>query len=290
MQQNSQLLNRTYFSYSGKQVANLIMSLMGAIVDSIVISRFLGVDAIVSFQLVLPVTLIGIMLSQMFGTGIQAVCSRCLGSGRIDEAKSFYTMTILAIIPVALLMILAIWFFADNIVALLGASGEMAYLAGGAADYLYGSAIYLALMIFMPTQMNIMFLEGKSKYCMISIGCQLTINIAGDFFNVLVLHWGLFGMGLATSACALVGFLVMLCGKLTTGGCIGFTRTGLNMHKIVDVVKIGIPSALSELYVSIQEDVRGQALRPAGPEAGRLDAPSARQLQPVRYYKVGSCL
>ena len=38
MQQNSQLLNRTYFSYSGKQVANLIMSLMGAIVDSIVIS------------------------------------------------------------------------------------------------------------------------------------------------------------------------------------------------------------------------------------------------------------
>lgn len=107
-------------------------------------------------------------------------------------------------------------------------------------------------MMFMPTQMNIMFLEGKSKYCMISIGCQLVINIAGDFFNVLVLHWGLFGMGLATSTCALVGFLVMLYGKLATGGCIGFTRMGLEMRKIVDVVKIGIPSALAELYVSIQ--------------------------------------
>lgn len=76
MQQNTQLLNQTFISYSGRQVANLMMGLMGAIVDSIVISRFLGVDAIASFQLVLPVTLVGIMLSQVFGTGIQAVCSR----------------------------------------------------------------------------------------------------------------------------------------------------------------------------------------------------------------------
>lgn len=113
------------------------MGLMGAIVDSIVISRFLGVDAIASFQLVLPVTLVGIMLSQVFGTGIQAVCSRCLGSGRIDEAKSFYTITILSIIPIALLMILALWGFADCLVALLGARGEMAYLAEGATALRY---------------------------------------------------------------------------------------------------------------------------------------------------------
>lgn len=252
MQQNARLLNKTFISYSGKQVINLIMGLMGAIVDSIVISRFLGVDAIASFQLVLPVTLIGIMLSQVFGTGIQAVCSRCLGSGRIDEAKSFYTVTFLSIIPIALLLILALWGFADTIVAILGANGEMAYLAEGAADYLYGTAIYLALMMFMPTQMNIMFLEGKSKYCMISIGCQLVINITGDFCNVLFLHWGLFGMGLATSVCALVGFLVMLYGKLATKGCIGFTRMGLKMRQIVDVIKIGIPSAMAELYISIQ--------------------------------------
>jgi hypothetical protein len=44
MQQNTQLLNQTFISYSGRQVANLMMGLMGAIVDSIVISRFLGVS------------------------------------------------------------------------------------------------------------------------------------------------------------------------------------------------------------------------------------------------------
>ena len=66
MQQNAQLLRHTFASYSGRQTANLMMSLMGSIVDSIVISRFLGVDAIAAFQLVLPLTLVGSMLSQVF--------------------------------------------------------------------------------------------------------------------------------------------------------------------------------------------------------------------------------
>ena len=260
MQQNTQLLRHTFATYSGRQMANLMMSLMGSIVDSIVISRFLGVDAIAAFQLVLPLTLVGAMLSQVFSTGIQTVCSRYLGSGHIDEAKSAYTMTILTIVPIALLWLLGIWLCADTIVALLGATGESAYLAEGAADYLYGAAPGFALMMFMPTQMNIMFLEGKSKYCMVSIACQLVINIAGDFYNAFFLHWGLFGMGLATSACNLVGFVVMLYGKLTAKGGIGFTSKGLKLRKVMAVVSIGVPSALSELYVSVQTFVVNRVL------------------------------
>ena len=260
MQQNAQLLRHTFASYSTRQMANLMMSLMGSIVDSIVISRFLGVDAIAAFQLVLPLTLVGAMLSQVFSTGIQTVCSRYLGSGHIDEAKSAYTMTILTIVPIALLWLLGIWLCADTLVALLGATGESAYLAEGAADYLCGAAPGLALMMFMPTQMNIMFLEGKSKYCMVSIGCQLVINIAGDFYNAFFLHWGLFGMGLATSACNIVGFVVMLYGKLTARGGIGFTRRGLKLRKVMTVVSIGVPSALSELYVSVQTFVVNRVL------------------------------
>ncbi len=252
MQENGQLLNRTFFSYSGKQVANLMMAFLGSIVDGIVISRFLGVDAIAAFQLVLPFTMMNMVLSLVFGTGIQAVCSRCLGAGRIDEARSFFTVTVLTIIPFALLMLLAVWGFADTIVALLGAKDEMVCLAEGAVDYLHGAALSLVVLMFMPTLTNIMFLEGKSKYCMVSIGCQLVINIAGDLYNALFLHWGLFGMGLATSLCYLVGLLVMLYGKLTTSSSIGFTRTGLNLHKVFNVIGIGVPAALSKMYVSIQ--------------------------------------
>ena len=45
-------------------------------------------------------------------------------------------------------MLLAVWGFADTIVALLGAKGEMAYLAEGAVDYLHGAALsFVGLII-----------------------------------------------------------------------------------------------------------------------------------------------
>ena len=59
----------------------------------------------------------------------------------------------------------------------------MAYLAEGAMDYLHGASLSLVVLLFMPTLMNVMFQEGKSKYCLISIGCQLVINIAGDLYR-----------------------------------------------------------------------------------------------------------
>ena len=65
----------------------------------------------------------------------------------------------------------------------------MAYLAEGAMDYLHGASLSLVVLLFMPTLMNVMFQEGKSKYCLISIGCQLVINIVGDLYNALFLSY-----------------------------------------------------------------------------------------------------
>lgn len=252
MKQNEQLLRHTFNIYSREQILSLLMSYMGAIVDGIVISRFLGDDAMAAFELVAPLTLIGSMLGLIFSTGLLAACSKCLGSGKVKEAESYFTVTIMAMIPVALIWALSVWLFAKPFVALLGASGESAYLAGEAAGYLRGLAPSLFLTIFIPMQNNIMFLEGKAKFCIISMVCQLSLNIAGDFFNAFYLHWGLFGMGLSTSLSNAVGFGVMLFGKWAVKGGIGFSKIGLGFSKLITVLNTGVSSALDDFYLSIQ--------------------------------------
>ena len=129
MKQNEQLLRHSFNVYSREQILSLLMSYMGAIVDGIVISRFLGDDAMAAFELVAPLTLIGSMLGLVFSTGLLAACSKCLGSGKVKEAESYFTVTIMAMIPVALIWALSVWLLAKPVVALLGASGESAYLA-----------------------------------------------------------------------------------------------------------------------------------------------------------------
>lgn len=252
MKQNELLLRHSFRSYSLKMMANYLMSFMGSIIDGIVISRFLGVDAMAAFQIVAPLIALCAMLSMTFSMGLQTLVSGCLGGGRMEEAKSYYTTTMIGLLPVALLFALGVYFLAEPLVALLGASGESAYLADEAAAYLHGVAPAFGLIIFMPSITSILFMEGNSKYSMISIGCQLVINIVGDFTNAFYLHWGLLGMGLATSLCNIVGVGVMLYGKVTLKGGIGFTCIGLSFRKFLSVLSIGVPSALSELYYSIQ--------------------------------------
>lgn len=252
MKQNEQLLRHSFNVYSREQILSLLMSYMGAIVDGIVISRFLGDDAMAAFELVAPLTLIGSMLGLVFSTGLLAACSKCLGSGKVKEAESYFTVTIMAMIPVALIWALSVWLLAKPVVALLGASGESAYLAGEAAGYLCGLAPSLFLTIFIPMQNNIMFLEGKGKFCIISMVCQLSLNIAGDFYNALYLHWGLFGMGLSTSLSNAVGFGVMLFGKWVVKGGIRFSNKDLGFGKLITVLNTGVSSALDDFYLSVQ--------------------------------------
>ena len=233
-------------------VANYLMSFMGTIIDGIVISRFLGADAMAAFQIVMPLTMLNSVIALMFSTGLQTSCSNCLGAGRMDEANSYYTVTMIGLAPIALLFALGVGLFANPLVTVLGASGDSAYLASEAAAYLRGVSPALGLIVFMPVLTSILFLEGKSKYSMISIACQLVINVAGDLFNAFYLHWGLLGMGLATTLCNLVGFGVMVFGKLNSRGGIGFTRAGLAAKQFLSVLTIGFPSALDRLYKTIQ--------------------------------------
>ena len=260
MKQNEQLTRQTFRGYSGKMMANYLMNFMGSIIDGIVISRFLGTDFMAAFQLVMPLILLCTMLGMMFSTGLQTVCSKCLGSGSLEDAKRFYTVTMIGLAPIALLFALGVYFFAEPLVAFLGATGDSAYLASEATDYLKGVAMSLGLVVFMPSLTIILFLEGNSKHSMISIACQLVINVAGDFFNAFYLHWGLLGMGLSTSLCTLVGFCVMMYGKLRTKGGISFTRTGLAFSKFANVLKVGLPSALDRLYRTLQTFVVNNVL------------------------------
>ena len=252
MKQNNLLLTHTFLGYSGKMMANYLMSFMGTIIDGIVISRFLGTDYMAAFQIVMPLTMLISVIGMMFSTGLQSTCSSCLGSGNIDDAKSYYTVTMIGLLPIALLFALGTGLFAPRWATLLGATGDSAYLAGEASNYLIGVAPALAMIVFMPMLTSILFLEGKSKYSMISIGCQLVINVAGDFLNAFYLHWGLLGMGLATSLCNLVGLAVMIYGKNQSKGGIGLTKVGLEAKKMLTVLKIGLPSALDRMYKTVQ--------------------------------------
>lgn len=249
MKQDEQLIKMTFRGFTAKMTVNYLMTFLGSIVDGIVISRFLGLTAMAAYQLTLPVVLLNIMLSMVFSIGVQNNCGKCLGAGRLQDASGYFSVAVLTLMPIALLWAVCIGVFAEPLALFLGSSGEMSAMS---ADYLRGLSPGLAMMLFMPLLSSLLFLEGKAKYAMLAIVCQVTVNVVGDFSNALFLHWGMMGMGLATSLCVAASLCVVLFARFKYAGAIRFSRANLQMRWLRPIVTVGLPSALDRLFKTAQ--------------------------------------
>jgi Na+-driven multidrug efflux pump len=177
MNKDSFLLRASFRSFMKKMVLNNLMAFMGSIVNGIVISRYLGLTAMAAFQLTLPLVFVIMIISQIVSLGVQNNCAKSIGAGHQDEAADFYSTAIACCLPLAALMGFAIFHCAGPLALLLGADGAGA--CPEAADYLRGIAPGLALLVFLPMQVAVFFLEGLSKYALWAIAVQTMLNVFG---------------------------------------------------------------------------------------------------------------
>ncbi len=249
---NEVLVRGTFRRFMGKMILNNLMVFSGPVVNGIVISRYLGTEAMASFQLTVPLVFVVMMFSQIISLGVQNNCAKSLGAGREEDAREYYSVAVFLTLPVSVLLAFVVFAWAEGIVALLGAQGSAAVLAADAAEYLRGLSFGIPLLLFLPMQIAIFFLEGQAKCATRAILVQTAVNIVGAFANALYFEGGMFGMGLVMSLCYFVSICVMAGGFLREGGCIRLVSRGLRWRQIVPVLRIGLPSAIDRFYKSTQ--------------------------------------
>ena len=246
------LLRAVFRSFTRKMILNNLMAFMGSIINGIVISRFLGLEAMGAFQLTLPLVFVVMMLSQIVSLGVQSNCAKSIGAGRQEEASGIYSLALLLCLPLSLLLGLGIFLGADELSLVLGAGGGEPAVAQALTDYLRGMAPGLALLLFLPMQISVLFLEGQSKYALRSIFVQTGLNAVGALCNVLYVGGGMFGMGAVMSLCYLSSLLVMVAGSRLESGFIRFSLGAARLSYLRPILKIGLPSAVDRFYKAAQ--------------------------------------
>ena len=122
------------------QVISSMTVTLCMLIDNIVISRFLGVDAMAAYGFTQPVLLAFAAPGAMISAGVQVVCGKTLGRGDRESTDSCYTLSIAATALIALLGLTFVLIFAGPLCTLLGAGQPVAentvyYLT---KDYLTG--------------------------------------------------------------------------------------------------------------------------------------------------------
>ena len=214
------------------------------LIDNIMINRFLGEVAIAAYELASPVLLIIGAGGSLMAAGIQVACSRSLGSGSREETNKGFSSAAVAALAFSTLSMLVVILLRGPIARIMGAgaSGELHdqtrdYLAG----FFIGAPGSMGALVLVP----FLQMAGQSNLLVAAVLGMTVSDVAFDLLNVLVLHGGMFGMGLASALSYYVAVAVGLFYFASPRCVFRFSFRRVSRAKILEILRGGVPTMVN---------------------------------------------
>ena len=181
----------------------VMMLFMGlyTIVDTIFVARFVDTNALSSINIVCPVINLIVGLGTMLATGGSAVVAKKMGNGNTEEARSNFTLIVVAGAVIGLLITAAGLLFLDEIIWGLGASE---ILFPYCRDYLTIQLIFAAFNMMQVLYQNLFVTAGKPTLGLVLAVLAGIANIVFDYVFIVLLQMGIKGAAIGTG----IGYMI----------------------------------------------------------------------------------
>ncbi len=181
----------------------VMMLFMGlyTIVDTIFVARFVDTNALSSINIVCPVINLIVGLGTMLATGGSAVVAKKMGNGNTEEARSNFTLIVVAGAVIGLLITAAGLLFLDEIIWGLGASE---ILFPYCRDYLTIQLIFAAFNMMQVLYQNLFVTAGKPTLGLVLAVLAGFANIVFDYVFIVLLQMGIKGAAIGTG----IGYMI----------------------------------------------------------------------------------
>ena len=247
MKKSDSLIDRVFKNSLISLTAAVVVTMLGIVIDGIVIGRFLGPECMAAYTLATPISNLVMALSGLMTEGTQVMCALNLGKGNVKRARNVFSICMIATLVVSAVLVAAILLFTNDITSLLGAHGDSAGLQPLVGDYLVGLAFSFPATILLFEFNSLMRLDGDSMRVIVAVVTMTALDIAGDLLNALVIGGGMFGMGLATTISYLVALGIMLLHFRKRDIIFKFSFKGLKLGYLKDILVSGCPSAVGNV-------------------------------------------
>lgn len=236
--------------YTIPTILSMLVTGVYVVIDGMFIGHYLGEVGLAGMMLAYPVGAILYAVGALLGMGGASLVSINLGRNDPARARKILGNTFTLCLISGVLFALVGTFFSRDILMWLGAEGEV---LRGAYEYLFW---YFALGVFPILAIAFAALlrndgrPGFVTWILIISGC---LNALLDWLLIVVFPLGLAGAAIATMICQAVTGLACLQHFFTAK-----TRLGINIEQMkltldhcFNIVKVGFPSFLMNLYLSI---------------------------------------
>ncbi len=243
------------FFFSLPMVAGNLFQQLYNMVDTAVVGKFVGEDAVAAVGSSFPIVFLSVAVASGLSMGCNVVVSQLFGAKRIHEMKSTISTAIISLSVLGL------------IIMALGSllSGPLLQLLGTDPDIMADSRLYLriyfggAVFLFLYNTLNGIYnAQGDSKTPLVFLMISSLTNIVLDLVFVIRFEMGVAGVAWATliaqGMCAVASLCVIIrrlkhmpCEPEREGEKIPL----FHMVAVRRIAQIGLPSMLQQSLVSL---------------------------------------
>ena len=219
------------------------------LIDTAFIGRWVGWEALAGLGVVFPALFIIMGITFGLGSGATTVIAQSIGQDDKGKADFFAQHTIILGIFLSAIFIIIGFFFGENILSSQGAKEESFNYA---SDYFFTLIIGTPFMILGIFFRSILSGEGDTILPMKILGFGTILNIILD--PLFISYFGVKGAAAATvisQFIVFISFVYILIFKDRAYLSLNFNNFKLQNKYIWPIFKIGIPSALSMLIMSM---------------------------------------
>jgi len=243
-------IHKLFWRYTIPTIASMLVTGIYVAIDGMFIGHYLGETGLAGMILAYPIGAVLYAIGALLGMGGAALVSINLGQGEVAKARKILGNTFSLCLISGTVFALLGTRYSREILQLLGAEGEVLI---SAYDYLFW---YFALGYFPIISMAFTALlrndgrPGFVTYVLILGGC---LNALLDWLFIVVFPFGLVGAAIATMISQAVTGLLCLQHFFTpkTRLRINWQQMSLKLDHCLNILRVGLPSFLLSLYLSI---------------------------------------
>ncbi|MEG1028028.1 MAG: MATE family efflux transporter, partial [Oscillospiraceae bacterium] len=171
-------VKKVFFRLTIPSVLSMIFSSIYMMADGIFVGRFIGEHALAAVNLVMPIMMILLALSNMIAVGSSVKVSTALGENNIEKARHLFSASVIMVVGLGVVFSVLGFIFLKPLIFSLIKDNMLAEMA-----YRYARVITFGFPFIMPlfAMDNFLRVCGKSKYSM-------WVNIIVSILNV-ILDW-----------------------------------------------------------------------------------------------------
>lgn len=228
-------MRKKYWGYILPSTLSFLLTGIYSIVDGIFVGRAMGDAGLAAINIVWPLVALIIALGTGIGMGASVMVSLNKGAGDEKTAAKMEGNAFFLLFTGSILLTAVLYAAGNPLLTLLGADGEVHSLALTYLHYiLIGSIIQVIASGSVPLIRN----RGAAVFSMFAMACGCFINIALDYYLVLIAKMGLMGAAVATVLGQSVTLIISIAFYLRKKNRIAFKNLKPDKKAILSILKV----------------------------------------------------